>query len=109
MLIDAPPAEGEPSAACSMLPGVGFYELSLDAFALEEGLLPRSLHGLDAVDNWGAGYLRGGAFHLMAREERTQKSPLLTGRLSLPVFEGTPVLRVCDVAGRAFYYLMQGD
>ena len=109
MLIDAPPSEGEPSAACSMLLGVGFYELSLDAFDLEEGLVQRAMKGLDAVDNWGAGYLRGGAFHLMAREERTRMNPALTGRLSLPVFEGTPVLRVCDVTGRAFYYLMQGD
>ncbi len=108
MLFDAPPSQGDPSAACSMLPGVGFYELSLDAFELEEGLVARAFKGLDAVDNWGAGYLRGGAFHLMAREERTQKTPQLTGRLSLPVFEGTPVLRVCDVTGRAFHYLLQG-
>lgn len=106
MLFDAPPSRGEPLAACSLLPGVGFYELSLDEFRLEEGLVPRAFEGLDAVDNWGAGYLRGGAFHLMAREERTLKTPVLTGRLSLPVFEGTPVLRVCDVTGRAFYYLM---
>ncbi|MPN51843.1 hypothetical protein SDC9_199493 [bioreactor metagenome] len=81
----------------------------MDAFDLEEGLVQRAMKGLDAVDNWGAGYLRGGAFHLMAREERTQKSPALTGRLSLPVFEGTPVLRVCDITGRAFYYQMYGD
>jgi DNA modification methylase len=109
MLFDAPPSQGEPSAACSMLPGVGFYELSLDEFHLEEGLVSRPIKGLDAVDNWGAGYLRGGAFHLMAREERTQKTPALTGRLSLPVFEGTPVLRICDVTGRVFYYLMTSD
>ena len=109
MLIDAPPSEGEPSAACSLLPGIGFYELSLDRFKLEEGLVARAFKALDAVDNWGAGYIRGGAFHLMAREERTRQTPALTGRLSLPVFEGTPVLRVCDVTGRAFYYRMLDD
>jgi DNA modification methylase len=109
MLFDAPPSEGEPVASCSMMPGVGFYELSLDKFELEAGLVARTMKGLDAVDNWGAGYLRDGAFHLMAREERTQKTPQLTGRMSLPVFEGTPVLRVCDVTGRVFHYQLQGD
>jgi hypothetical protein len=104
MLFDAPPSEGEPVVSLSILPGVGFYELSLEACALEDGLVGRKLSGLDAVDNWGAGYLRGGAFHLMTREERTRRTPALTGRLSLPVFEGTPVVRVGDVLGRSFYF-----
>jgi site-specific DNA-methyltransferase (adenine-specific) len=109
MLFEAPPSEGDPAVRCSMLPGVGFYEISLDGYDLEKGLVPRTLNGLDAVDNWGAGYIRGGAFHLMAREERTAKTPALTGRLSLPVFEGTPVVRIGDVLGRNFYYALHED
>ena len=109
MLFEAPPSDGEPAVRCSVLPGVGFYELSLDGFALETGLVPRVLNGLDAVDNWGAGYIRGGAFHLMTREERTMKSPALSGQLSLPVFEGTPVVRVGDVLGRNFYYALREE
>ncbi len=107
MLFDAPSSEGAPEADCSLLTGVGFYELTLDRFQLEDGIAARKFSGLDGVDNWGAGYLRGGAFHLMAREERTQRSPALTGRLSLPVFEGAPAVRVGDVLGRAFYYLLK--
>ncbi len=109
MLFDAPPSEGEPNASCSLLPGVGFYELSLDAFAVEDGLTGRRFPGLDAVDGWGAGYLRNGAFHLMAREERTFRTPALTGRLSLPVFDGIPVIRVGDVLGRSFYYELREE
>ena len=109
MLYDAPPSTGEPNASCALLNGVGFYELALDSFTLEDGLTGRKFPGLDAVDNWGAGYLRKGVFHLMAREERTPRTPALTGRLSLPVFDGTPVLRVGDVLGRCFYYELRDD
>jgi DNA modification methylase len=104
VLFDAQPSQGEPAVQCSLFSGVGFYELSLDRFEMEAGLAARTFSGLDAVDNWGAGYLRDGALHLMAREERTRKTPALTGRISLPVFEGAPVVRVCDVKGRLFYY-----
>ncbi len=108
VLFDAPPSEGEPEADCSLLTGVGFYELTLNRFQLEEGIAARRFSALDAVDNWGAGYLRDGVFRLMAREERTQRAPALTGRLSLPVFDGAPVVRVGDVLGRAFYYVLKG-
>jgi DNA modification methylase len=104
MKIEAPASQGEPAVQCSALVGIGFYELTLNRYEIESGLTVRAFSGLDAVDNWSAGYLRDGAFHLMAREERTRQTPALTGRLNLPVFEGAPVVRIGDVLGRSFYY-----
>ncbi len=101
--------EGAPFVAARALVGVGYYEVELTDYRLEPGVSPRAFQGMEALDGWAVGYLRGDAFFLMAEERRTLDAPSLTCRLRLPVLTGTPVLRVGDVLGRSFYFELDKD
>lgn len=109
---DAPPCEGAPVVEATASPGIGFYDVRLEKYEIEPGVCARLFTGLDAVDNWSVGYLRGGVFKSMAEEFRLRQKPALNTLLQLPVLEGMPCLRVGDVLGRYFYYaldLSQGE
>ena len=106
VLYDAPACAGEPCVRVSMLSGIAFYDVEITAYELEPGLTARPITGMDALDNWAVGYIRDGAFTLMAHEYRSRQTPALSGRLQLPVLSGTPAVRVGDVMGRYFYYIL---
>ncbi len=103
------PAVGVPRVDVRMETGVGFYELDLDAYDLETGLIARSLPGLDALDAWSVGYMRDGAYVAMATAQRSKAEPKLKTHLQLPVLGGDTVIRTQDVLGRGFYYIMEKD
>ena len=83
---------------------MGFYRVSLDAFAPEPGSLPGGVEGLDAVDNWSVGYLREDGYHCMAQFARSRREPALKRALDAPVYAGDLALCVGDVTGRSFFY-----
>ncbi len=62
--------------------------------------------GMDMIDSWGLGYLRGGAYTEYAREQRSRARPALQGRLFVPVYEGELAVRLSDVFGRTGIYLV---
>ncbi len=101
-----PPSVGEPGVDVRLEAGVGFYELDMDAYDLETGLIARSLAGLDALDGWSAGYLRDGAYVCMATAQRGKAEPKLETHLQLPVLSGDTMIRTQDVLGRGFFYIM---
>lgn len=109
-LADAPveymaqPSQGEPQVEVRGWVGIGYYEVEMAGYQVESGVSARSFVGLDALDSWALGYMRGGAFCPMAAEYRSRTAPALGLRLRLPVLTGAPVLRVGDVLGRFFYY-----
>ena len=103
------PFEGAPVCEASMTMGVGFYHVTLEKFALEPGLLGREFEGLDAVDAWSVGYLKPEGFCCMAESLRTRREPRLKTELDAPVYAGELAVCVCDVAGRCFYYRIDGE
>ena len=78
-------------------------------YEIEPGVCARTFSGLDAVDNWSVGYLRGGVYKSEAASFRLRQKPALDTVLQLPVLEGKPCLRIGDVMGRHFYYLLDGE
>lgn len=101
------PFEGEPEISAQAERQIAFTRVTITHFALEEGLLgEKELSGLDGIDSWALGYLRDGVFHSFIRETRSHAKPRLTGKMEIPVFEGELMLRVTDVLGRNFYYLV---
>ena len=98
------PASGEPTVEICAQMGVGFYELEITQYAMEPGACPRDFAGLDALDGWTVGYLRGGAFVAMAHAQRSKATPKIKTHLQLPILEGVPMIRTTDVLGRGFYY-----
>lgn len=105
----APECEGNPEAEATVETGIAFYDVHLDRYDVEPGVCARTFTGLDAVDNWSVGYLRDGVFKTMAGSYRLRQSPALETVLQLPVLEGRPCLRISDVLGRHFYYLLDRD
>ena len=101
----APPCEGEPEIDASVVPGIAYYDVTLEKYQPEEGASARTFNGLDAVDSWSVGYLRDGVFLAMAHDVRLRHAPALKRVLQLPVLEGQPCIRVGDVLGRYFYYV----
>ena len=99
-----PEFAGEAICEVSVQPGVGFYHITLDAFRPEEGFCAREFDGLDAVDNWSAGYVREDTYHVMAESLRTKRTPKLAETLNVPAFSGRLAICVNDVAGRSFLY-----
>ena len=102
--LEYPPFPGEPVCEASAAPGVGFYHVRLDRFELEPGLVDRALPGLDGVDCWSVGYVRGGEYRAMAESARTKRSPELAAALDAPAYAGQLALCVSDVTGRCFCY-----
>lgn len=103
----APACPGQPAVSAEMYSGIAYYEISLTGYVMEGGVCARNFSGLDAVDGWSAGYLRGGEFLSLAHEMRSKQVPALKGRLEIPVLSGEPCIRVSDVMGRYFYYVIE--
>ena len=102
--LEYPPFEGDPVCEASATPGVGYYHVMLGRFELEPGILERKFDGLDAVDNWSAGYIKDGEYRAMAESARTKRSPALASTLDVPAYAGQLALCVSDVTGRCFCY-----
>ena len=105
----APECAGTPEAEADMEAGIAYYDVRLHRYEIEPGVCARTFSGLDAVDNWAVGYLRGGVYKSEAASFRLRQKPALDTVLQLPVLEGKPCLRIGDVMGRHFYYLLDGE
>ncbi len=101
------PFEGQPECRASVAPGIGFYRVTLESFALEEGFSNRDFTDLNAVDNWSVGYLREDGYHCMDDSVRRKGAPELQTTLSAPIYDGTLAMCVSDVFGRSFYYRIE--
>lgn len=96
----------ETGALCraEVVGGVGLYHVTLAEFQLETPCLNRN--GFEAVDNWAAGYLCDGVFRAASHFERSQKEPRLRLELRVPVYEGVPAIRIGDISGKSYYFLL---
>ena len=103
----APPCEGEPAAEAEIAPGIAYYDITLMRYEIESGVCARSFLGFDGVDGWSAGYLRDGVFYALAHAFRTRRDPALALHLEIPVLDGIPCIRVSDVLGRSFCFLLE--
>ena len=100
-------AAGSPLVFAEVSRGLGFNEVCLTQYVLEEGLCRVSLPGIEAVDQISVGYLRGGIFHGFGNAARSKLTPGLPERLELPVLDGTPAVLTVDVLGRRMVHALE--
>ena len=102
----SPENEGNPMLDAEALPGIGYINIYLNSFTLENGLIDREITGLDAVDSWGVGTRENETYTESACETRSFKTPALTGQLRVPMDGETDklILRVSDILGRTFRF-----
>lgn len=104
--LNMPSSAGAPEASIEVMTGVGNYECELKKFCIEPDMGARAFSGLDAVTCWSGGYINDDTFYAYVHDSRTKQHPRLDGHLSIPVWDGKPAVRIEDVYGRAFYYLL---
>ena len=98
-----------------VLPGIGYYEITLNTYALGSAPFeniktqPKGLHvvGLDAVDQWSVGFLRDGVFKAYTSAARRKQTPKLPTTLELPLLRGTVAIMVVDVLGNRSVWVPQ--
>ena len=99
----------EPACDADVRTGIGFYHVSLNAFAVPvpglEGGAP-----MDCVDNWSVGYLRSESYEVMAEFARSRREGALCTELRAPMYAGQLAMCVSDVLGRSWYFALdKGD
>ena len=103
------------SLTADLTAGIGYYDVKLLDYTLPNGISsditrqPADLvvRGLDAVDQWSAGFMRNGAFQVYASAARRKQSPALPEKLELPLLFGTVAISVVDILGNRTLWTAQ--
>lgn len=102
--VQAEPDMDAPELKCSLLAqGISDIEVHIDAIGEKQG---DEVQGLDRIDGWAVGYIRGSVFEAAAAQQRTRIRPEMDFTLALPVLEGELAVRVNDVYGKTSYYIL---
>lgn len=105
--LEAPSNEGEPKLRGGMRRGLGFTEVWLNAYRMEENVCPLELSGNDAVEQVSLGFLRGDVFYAYANAGRTKLAPALPDALEAPMLDGKLAMVTVDVLGRRLVHLLE--
>lgn len=108
MVCQAPLSQSGAMLDASVLPGIGYYTVTLNALTLPEEELKDfrrepadlRLRGLDGVDQWYAGLMSNGVFVAYASSLRSKGNPGIARSLEVPLLRGTVAVMVMDVLGR---------
>jgi len=103
----APTSQVSAMLDASITPGLGYYVVRLNSYSLPadafDGILsaPKELkvEGLDAVDQWSAGFFKAGEFIAHASCARRKQTPELPETLELPLLRGIVAILIVDVLG----------
>ena len=107
-LLEWPCAEVSAQLDAGVRPALGFHEVELKGYMLEQDAetalkkIPAAfpLGPLDAVDQWSAGYVKEGVFVSHAHAARLRHCPELKTVLEVPMLTGQLAIEVVDVLGR---------
>lgn len=101
--VEAPCGEDDCFVEAEVFPAITSYTVHLGSFdcvaAREAGI-----KGLDAVDQWSAGFVQGDTYRSCVASARTVGTPALSQTLEMPVQAGEPCIMIVDIwGGRRFY------
>lgn len=83
--------------------GISDIEVRIAGLGEKEG---DEVQGLNRIDGWAIGYIRGGVFEAMNQMQRTRMKPEIDFQMAVPVLEGEPAVRINDVYGKTSYYIL---
>ncbi len=90
--------------AADFVPGIAFHDVRLTDYTTPPGC---EISGLDAVDQWSVGFLRGDVFEAQASAARRRHTPDLPDFLQLPQLRGVPAILIVDVYGNRTLWRME--
>lgn len=86
-------------------PGIAFYDIMLTDYAPPSG----AIQGLDAVDQWSAGFYADGVFRCQASAARRKQTPALPPMLQIPQLRGVPAILIVDIYGNRTLWIEKGE
>ena len=102
--VEAPCGEDDCFVEAEVFPAITSYTVHLKSFdsvaAREAGIA-----GLDAVDQWSAGFVQGGVYRSCVESVRTVGTPALATAMEMPVCAGEPCIMIVDIWGNRRFYL----
>ena len=102
--VEAPCGEDDCFVEAEVFPAITSYTVYLKSFdcvaAREAGIT-----GMDAVDQWSAGFVQGDTYRSCAASVRTVGTPALAQALEMPVCAGEPCIMIVDIWGNRRFYL----
>ena len=102
--VEAPCGEDDCFVEAEVFPAITSYTVHLGSFdcvaAREAGI-----KGMDAVDQWSAGFVQGDTYRACVASVRTVGTPALASALEMPVCAGEPCIMIVDIWGNRRFYL----
>ena len=102
--VEAPCGPDDCRVEAEVFPAISSYTVHLIDFeceaAREEGIA-----GMDAVDQWSAGFVQGDVYRRCVSSVRSQATPELAATLEMPVCAGEPCVMIVDIWGNRRFYL----
>lgn len=102
--VEAPCGEDDCFVEAEVFPAITSYTVRLISFdsvqAREAGI-----SGLDAVDQWSAGFVQGDMYRSCVASVRTVTTPKLQMTMEMPVCAGEPCIMIVDIWGNRRFYL----
>ena len=102
--VEAPCGEDDCFVEAEVFPAITSYTVRLISFdsvqAREAGI-----SGLDAVDQWSAGFVQGDMYRSCVASVRTLATPKLQMTMEMPVCAGEPCIMIVDIWGNRRFYL----
>ena len=102
--VEAGCGEDDCFVEAEVFPAITSYTVHLKSFdcvaAREAGIT-----GLDAVDQWSAGFVQGGTYRSCVESVRTVGTPALQQAMEMPVCAGEPCILIVDIWGNRRFYL----
>ena len=102
--VEAPCGEDDCFVEAEVYPAITSYTVHLMSFdsvaAREAGIC-----GLDAVDQWSAGFVQGDMYRSCVASVRTAVTPKLQLTMEMPVCAGEPCIMIVDIWGNRRFYL----
>jgi len=102
--VEAPCGEDDCFVEAEVFPAITSYTVHLGSFdcvaAREAGI-----KGMDAVDQWSAGFVQGDTYRACVASARTVGTPALATTLEMPVQAGEPCIMIVDIWGNRRFYL----
>lgn len=96
--------EDDCAVEAEVFPAISSYTVRLVKFDSPQARAA-GLSGLDAVDQWAAGFVQGDVFRSCVTGARTQAEPRLPTTVEMPVCAGEPCVMIVDVWGNRRFYL----
>ncbi|MBQ7051950.1 MAG: site-specific DNA-methyltransferase [Clostridia bacterium] len=102
--VEAPCGEDDCQVEAEVFPAITSYTVHLSSFESEQAR-EAGIRGMDAVDQWSAGFVQGDTYRACVANVRTVGTPKLEATVEMPVCAGEPCIMIVDIWGNRRFYL----